>query len=219
MARSDSPPRRVRGSAPPPGPVDPVDPVALRKSRRMLLVLLAVCLAPVIASYLTYYVIKPKGGVTNYGTLIQPQRPIPPQLSATDENGKPIALASLKGKWLMISADPSACGKACATKLYFMRQVRASQGVERERIVDVWLRLDDAPVPKVIETAYPHTRKLRVEAAQLGAWLPAGPDGGVTGEIYLVDPNGNLMMRFAGDSDPTKIKKDMAKLLKWSGIG
>jgi cytochrome oxidase Cu insertion factor (SCO1/SenC/PrrC family) len=57
-------------------------------------------------------------------------------------------------------------------------------------------------------------------AAQgLSAWLsPERRDDWETG-LYLVDPNGHLMMRFPPNPDPGAMKRDVAKLLKWSGIG
>lgn len=184
----------------------------------MLLVAL-ICAAPVIASYLAYYVFKPGGGTTNYGALIDPQRPIPDALLVTDETGHPMRLASLRGRWLMITVDRSACDDACTTKLYFMRQVRATQAGERERLVTVWLRTDDNAVPDVIKHAYADTRMLSADPAALAAWLPGEPGTHDTDHIYLVDPNGNLMMRFPKNPNPSKIKGDVTKLLKWSSIG
>ncbi len=172
-----------------------------------------------VAAYLAYYVFKPSGGATNYGALIEPQRPIPEALVVTDEAGKPMKLATLRGRWLMITVDASACDKGCATKLYFMRQVRATQAAERERIAMVWLRTDASAVPDVIKSAYPDTRMLVADPAAVAAWLPAGSDSRDTDHIYLVDPNGNLMMRFPKDPNPSKIKGDVTKLLKWSSIG
>ncbi|HEY3597842.1 MAG TPA: cytochrome C oxidase subunit I [Paraburkholderia sp.] len=189
------------------------------RGRWMLLLLALVCAAPVVASYLAYYVFKPTGGTTSYGTLIDPQRPIPASLVVTGEDGKPMKLASLRGRWLMISADSSTCDKACATKLYFMRQVRATQGGERDRIVTVWLRTDTAKVPAAIETAYPDTDMLVADPSEVAAWLPADAGTQVTDHIYMVDPNGNLMMRFPKDPNPSKIKGDVSKLLRNSGIG
>ena len=144
----------------------------------MMLLIALVCAAPVIGSYFTYYVIKPNGGTTSYGTLVEPQRPIPDDLVVTGEDGKPLKLASLRGKWLLVSVDGSACDKACVTKLYFMRQVRATQGPERERVVEVWLRTDAGNVADVIEKAYPDTHKLIADPAALAAWLPV--DAGTT---------------------------------------
>jgi cytochrome oxidase Cu insertion factor (SCO1/SenC/PrrC family) len=188
----------------------------------MLLLLAVVCAAPVIASYLMYYVFKPTRGSTSYGELVQPQRPIPDSLVVRDEAGHPLRLDSLKGKWLMISVDSSACDEACAKKLYFIRQVRATQGVERERVLTVWLRTDDGAMPARVVDAYPDTRKLIAPPAGVAAWLPPGPDvagDAVSAHIYLVDPNGHLVMRFPRDPDPTQIKHDLTKLLKWSRIG
>ena len=190
-----------------------------QRGRWTLLVIAFICAAPIAISYFTYYVIKPKGGTTSYGALIEPQRPIPDSLMVTADDGHAVPLASLKGHWLMVSADGGACGESCATKLYFMRQVRAAQGAERERVVTVWLRTDEAPVSEVLKTAYADTRMLRADPGALARWLPATDATKVTDHIYVVDPNGNLMMRFPARPDPSKIKVDVTKLLKWSRIG
>ncbi|AJW97578.1 putative glutathione peroxidase [Burkholderia gladioli] len=185
----------------------------------MVLALFLICAAPVIASYFTYYVIKPRGGSTNYGALIDPQRPIPPTLTGTDESGREVALASLRGVWLLVMENGSLCDDACARKLYFMRQVRATQGGERQRITMVWLRSDAGSVDAKLLAAYPDTRRFIVDPAAVEAWLPADKGTQAPDHIYLVDPSGNLMMRFPKDPDPSKIKNDMTKLLKWSSIG
>jgi len=190
-----------------------------QRGRWMLLLIALVCAAPVIGSYFTYYVIKPTGGTTSYGTLISPQRPIPDSLVVTGEDGKPMKLASLRGRWLMISVDSSACDKPCVTKLYFMRQVRATQAGERERIVNVFLRTDANKVPEVVDNAYKDTEMLIADPKEVAAWLPADEGTQLTDHIYMVDPNGNLMMRFPKDANPTKIKGDVSKLLRNSGIG
>jgi hypothetical protein len=190
-----------------------------QRGRWTLLLIALVCAAPVIGSYFTYYVIKPKGGTTSYGTLINPQRPIPDALVVTGEDGKPIRLASLRGRWLMISVDSSACDKPCVTKLYFMRQVRATQAGERERIVNVFLRTDAGKVPEIVDNAYKDTDMLIADPKEVAAWLPTDDGTQITDHIYMVDPSGNLMMRFPKDANPTKIKGDVTKLLRNSGIG
>ncbi len=191
-------------------------PGSWNKGRWMLVLLAAVCAAPVIASYLMYYVIKPAGGTTSYGALIEPQRPIPEQMVVTDDQGKPMPLTAMRGKWLMVTVNGSDF-----TRLFFMRQVRVLQSAERERVTNVWLRTDDKPVSTVIRTAYPQpdTRMLVADPKAVAAWLPAGADSQLTDHIFLVDPNGNLMMRFPKNPEPEKIKADLAKLLKWSRIG
>jgi cytochrome oxidase Cu insertion factor (SCO1/SenC/PrrC family) len=203
----------------PPAPAGGRPNGSWRRGRWTLLLIALVCGAPIAISYFMYYVVKPAGGRTNYGTLVEPQRPIPEGLMVTGADGRAVPLASLRGHWLMISVDGGACGEPCVTKLYFMRQVRATQGEERERVVTVWLRTDDVPVADVLKTAYPDTRMLRADPAAVAQWLPATDTTKDTDHIYLVDPNGNLMMRFPAHPDPSKIKSDITKLLKWSRIG
>jgi hypothetical protein len=190
-----------------------------QRGRWTLLLIMLVCAAPVIGSYFTYYVIKPKGGTTSYGTLIEPQRPIPESMVVTGEDGKPMKLASLRGRWLMISVDSSACDKPCVTKLYFMRQVRATQAGERERIVNVFLRTDPGKVPEIVDNAYKDTEMLIADPKDVAAWLPTDEGTQLTDHIFMVDPSGNLMMRFPKDANPTRIKGDVSKLLRNSSIG
>ena len=187
--------------------------------RWKLLAVLFVCASPLIFSYLTYYVIKPSGR-TNYGALIDPrQYPIPATLGATTLDGKPAGLDAYKGKWIMLQAAPGDCQEQCRKQLVAMRQLRLMTGKDRERVERVWLVTDDTPLDiqfmKVIEGAH----MLRVKPDALNGWLPVEPGGNPLDHMYLIDPLGNLMMRFPKDADPSKVKKDIAKLLKASAIG
>ena len=66
---------------------------------------------------------------------------------------------------------------------------------------------------------YDGTRMLRVKPELLKAWLPVEAGGATSDYLYMIDPLGNLMMRFPKDADPSKVKKDIDKLLKASSIG
>ncbi|MBY4896552.1 cytochrome C oxidase subunit I [Cupriavidus sp. AU9028] len=193
-----------------------------RRGRIQMLLLLLVCASPVIASYLTFYVFRPAGGTANYGTLIEPQRPLP-AASVRDEQGRTVPLADFRGKWLLISTDRASCDEACARKLFTMRQIRAGQGRERERIVPVWLVSGDGAVDPRLTAAYnePYAgvRFLRADRDVLRGWLPAGEGQPIEAGLYLVDPLGNLMMRFPADPDPRKVHSDLNRLLKYSRIG
>lgn len=188
------------------------------RGRWKLMLLLAVCAAPVIASYLSYYVFKPQGR-TNYGTLLDPRQYPLPKLGSQTLDGKAQELDAFKGKWLMMTIDGGNCATACEKKLYDMRQLRTAQGKNRERIERVWLLTDQAPVDTRILREFDGTRLLRVAPEVLQKWLPVEGGGGVQDHIYLIDPLGNLMMRYPKDADANKIKRDISKLLYASGIG
>jgi hypothetical protein len=191
---------------------------AISRGRTMFFLVLAICAAPMIFSYLTYYVIKPQGR-TNYGEIIDPRKYPIPDLGSASIDGKPASLEQFKGKWILLQVDSAECQKACAQKLYYMRQLRLTQGKEMERIERVWLITDDAPLDIAQMKEYDGTQFLRVDAQKLASWLPVIEGTKASDHLYMIDPLGNLMMRFPKDPDANKIKKDIGRLLKASSIG
>ncbi len=196
----------------------PTDKQQQTRGRWKLLMVLGVCAFPLIASYFTYYVIKPSGR-TNYGALIDPRDYPIPALGAATLDGKPSGLEAYKGKWIMLQTGPSDCQDMCKKQLFAMRQLRLMQGKEMERLERVWLVTDAEPLDTAVMREYDGTHILRVQAPALKAWLPVEAGGNAAEHMYLIDPLGNLMMRFPKDADPSKVKKDIGKLLKASAIG
>lgn len=186
--------------------------------RWKLFAVLAVCASPMIASYFTYYVIKP-GAKNNYGALIDPRQYPMPTLQLQDQDGKVVELTSLKGKWLMLQIDDASCADNCQHKLLEMRQLRLAQGKGMDRIERVWLITDALPIAEQLKPGIAGTHLLRSDKSKLEKWLPTENGTTLQDHIYVVDPLGNLMMRYPKDADPNKIKKDLIKLLKASAIG
>jgi peroxiredoxin len=184
----------------------------------MLWVVLLVCASPIIASYFTFYVLKPEKR-NNYGTLIDQRAHPVPAMATTTLDGKPAALDQFKGKWVMLMAAPGACGEACRKQLFAMRQLRLMQGKEMERIERVWLITDQEPLDTIVIREYDGTHMLRADAKSVANWLPADPGTSVSDHIYMIDPLGHLMMRFPKDPEPRKVHKDIYKLLKASSVG
>lgn len=190
-----------------------------RKGRWKLFAVIAICASPLIASYLTYYVIKPEGR-TNYGALIDPRAfPIPAALGTTSLDGKSVSLNDYKGKWIMMQAADADCEEPCRKRLHDMRQLRLAQGKDMDRVERVWLVTNDKPLETVLMREYDGTHMLRVSPEAVKSWLPSDSGTVPSDHIYIIDPLGNLIMRFPKDADPNKMKKDIAKLLKASRIG
>ncbi|RZT95205.1 cytochrome oxidase Cu insertion factor (SCO1/SenC/PrrC family) [Rivibacter subsaxonicus] len=196
---------------------EPRDPQAARRGRMKMLLVLLVCAAPVIASYFTYYVIRPQGRV-NHGELVEPQRSLPPAaaLPLTALDGSPFDAAQLKGQWLLVAVGGGACDAQCEQQLYLQRQLREALGKEKERVDRVWLVDDAAPVRAELLPGLQGATVLRAPPAALAAWLPAAQDDTLRAHFFVVDPLGNLMMRFPAPSDGKKIQRDLGKLLRAS---
>ena len=188
-----------------------------RHGRWKMLAVLLVCAAPVIASYFTYYVVRPDGR-RNYGELIQPQRSLP-DLAAVAPDGSPARLPALKGQWLLVSVGGGACDALCQQHLYLQRQLRESVGKEKGRVDWIWLVTDAAPLPADISPALQQATVLRVDGSALARWLEPAAGHTLAEHLYVVDPMGNWMMRFPAQMDiegASKAKRDLDRLLRGS---
>lgn len=187
--------------------------------RWKMLALMLVCAAPVIASYLMFYVVRPEGR-KNYGELIQPARALP-AVQARLLDGTAYALPALQGQWLLVSVAGGACDEACQKNIYWTRQLREVMGRDKDRIERIWLVSDEAKVDaKLIPQVHSplnDVQALRVDAATLAAWLPAAAGSKIQDHIYVVDPYGNLMLRWPAEMDAVKAKRDIHNLLRASG--
>lgn len=193
-------------------------PAAPKRGRWKMIAIMAVCASPVIASYFTYYVIKPTSR-NNYGALIDPrEHPIPP-LSSTTLAGQPESLDAYKGKWLMVKAGGGACPDACQKQLFTIRQERLMQGKEMDRVERVWLITDREPIDTMLIREYDGMHMLHADPEAVAKWLPVDAGAKADDYIYIIDPRGNLMMRFPGDPERQKMYKDVKKLLAASSIG
>ena len=183
----------------------------------LLLVLLA-CAAPVVASYFTYYVLRPQGR-SNYAELIQPSRGLPADLPLQTLDGRTVTPAALKRQWLLTVVAPGACDAACERMLFEQRQLREMLGRERDRVDNLWLVSDDTPVrSEVLQALTPGTWVLRVPPQALAHWLQPAPGHALSEHMYVVDPMGEWMMRTPPQPEPKRFHKDLERLLRASAF-
>jgi hypothetical protein len=185
------------------------------RGRRTALLILAVCAAPTLAAWLAYFVWPPQTRV-NYGELIE-AHPLP-DIELHELDGRRFDLSQLRGKWLMLQIDSGSCSEACRKKLIYMRQARLAQGKGAERIERVWILSDSASPELSLLHNYPGMKVARASGNALFREFPASPRA-PTDYIYLVDPLGNLMLRFPSDPDPRRMTRDLTRLLNASRIG
>jgi hypothetical protein len=177
---------------------------APRRGRAKLWLLGAVFALPLALAALAYWLDWAPGTTVNYGELVTPPRPLA---------GPPFE--ALRGRWVLVSFDAAACDAYCERKLYFMRQVRRAQGKDQDRVERLWVLTDAAQPRAELLAAIEGTRIERAPA--LAARFPAA--AAHADHLYVVDPLGNLMMRFPRDPDPSRMLKDLQRLLRLSQVG
>jgi len=184
-----------------------------RRGRWQLALVIAICAAPVLASYIAFYGFKLTGHAE--GELIEQAPAMPAALALTDLAGRPVAAGSLKGQWLLTVVEGGACDAACERLLFTQRQLRTMLGKDRDRLDKLWLVADDAPVRPELAAALNQgvaPTILRAPRAVLQGWL--APGGQTLGHaLYLIDPMGRYMLRWPADMDPVRIKKDLVRLM------
>ena len=181
-------------------------------SKAKLSLLLLIMASPLLASYSAYYFFWHPTKSVNYGELL-PIRPVSLQsLQSIGVN----SVDSIRGKWVLLSVDSGNCNAACAQKLYLMRQIRTAQGREMERVARAYVIDDNAAHNAEFMKQYEGTVVLRSEPRVLGE-LPAAD--GVRSHIYLLDPLGNVVLRYPPNPDAKRMMKDWTRLLSVSQIG
>ena len=214
---SDAPLGMTVHALPQPGEVAQADEQRTHSGRWKMLALLLVCAAPVIASYFTYYVVRPEAR-RHYGELVTPQLDLP-AASALNLQGQSVDLKSLKGQWLLVAVGSGDCKEACKENLYFQRQLREIMGKEKDRMERVWVLTDDAPVDAALLPALNHAHVLRVPPDTVKTWLSPAAGQAVEDHLYVIDPMGHFMMRFPAHMDvagASKAKKDLDRLMRAS---
>lgn len=182
--------------------------------RKTIFLIAAISVLPMVAAYLFYLDWRPQGGM-NHGELLE-TKPVA-QGILSDLSGKPFAFDKLRGKWLLITIQSSSCDEKCQRKLYFLRQVRITQGENMSRIERLWVLRGDGMPNQGLIAEHPG---LLIARPTVPSWLSTFPaKNDISEHIYLVDPLGNLVLRYNDDVDPKGMVSDLTRLLKISRVG
>ena len=177
------------------------------RNKRLLVLLVAIALAPIVFSYVAYYA-WPRDARVNYGELIPGTLP---SIAGTRSDGSAFDTGALRGRWIMLYAASGDCSGDCPAALYASRQARTIQNAERERVVRIWLVTGATAPSASLLAEHPDLTVVRV------ADLPPLPRG--TRRIYLADPLGNFVLAWPSNPDIKAMAKDLGRVLRASSIG
>jgi hypothetical protein len=190
-------------------------PALSKKNGRPLLGLLLVFIAPLALAFWLYYGSHWRPALrTNHGALVEPPVPLP---------GLPIGALmpnALAGKWslLVVGSGEAGCDQSCRVALIYARQTWLSMGKLSPRVRRLLLAGDEccdrAYLTEQHRGLVVAQRPERAVAAVLAALPPP-----VDHTIFIVDPLGNLMMRYDVRKDPKGLREDLKNLLELSHIG
>lgn len=173
----------------------------------VLLALTVIFAAPLAGAWALYHAAgeQPQGGLQHGELLLPLHRLEPLPLNAVD--GKPLDGAIFHGRWTLLYHSDH-CVADCQQLLSLLQRVRLAQGQSMAQVQRV-LVLDALPPDNEIAHLVAGSSDLRVVSAS--RWPLE------SGYVYLLDPQGNLVMRYPPGFEPRGLLKDLRRLLRLAG--
>lgn len=185
--------------------------------RKVLLILAIVFLLPfTVAALLHLLDLKPSG--KSYGDLIQPPKSLQfPVLK--DVQGKSFKSQQWLKKWSVVMVDSTGCATPCQAKLQLLKQVHTTLNKDIKRVQRVLLVPIDIQGATMSELQKKYPDLIVLAGADAETVKFAAEFNVTGGQVYLIDPLGNLMMSYSEKMDPKGLRSDLTRLLKnsWAG--
>jgi len=192
------------------------------KSRVTMVALFMVFFGPIFLAMFLYSNLNiwSPAETMNHGELVLPTAPLE-YLDLTDnDSGEPVTLETIKDQWTLIYVGKGDCDKACQANLIKVRQLRILLGRELDRVQYLFLELDESARDAANKLGQEHPRMMRAQVTSGMANKQSSAFGdNPVGVFYLIDPLGNLVLRYKKDYDAKGMLKDLRRLLKVSKIG
>lgn len=170
-------------------------------------ILAVVFLAPLLMAWTVFYLPawRPDGAL-QHGELLLPVRQIALPVPAAGVRPNPDLF---HGRWTLLYRSAGVCDVPCQSVMETLRRVRLAQGSSMRMVQRVLV----VPPSVSIDTAAFLSQDSALQLVRAGQW------GLATGSVYLVDPQGNLILRYSPGFDPIGLLKDLQRLLRLSGAG
>ncbi len=201
--------------------------MALNKGQRSLLIMAAIFIGPMLLAYVLVNNMHQLGefNTKNFGELIDPARPLQ-DFKLSKYDGEEFIFSELRNKWVMVYIGAATCDTKCSENLYKMRQSRLAQGGELTRIKRLYISIDGKPAESLqavlaehqgLEVVYGNSSQIQQVLKQFDLTEQAVTNQTIG--MYIVDPLGNLVMRYQTGFEAKGLVKDLSLLLKASYIG
>lgn len=190
--------------------------------RGALVGLAALFFVPLLGAFWLYYAggWRPAGS-TNHGELITPARPLP-AATFLDADGGSVRDDLLRGKWTLLYIGDGRCDEPCRQALWTSRQTRLLLAEDMDRVQRVFVAEADCCDREFLDREHPGLETVVPAGSTAQDWLarfPRATEAATQQYLYIVDPLGNLMMRFDLAQNPKGLLEDLKRLLKLSHIG
>jgi len=183
------------------------DQAARRRGRRSMILVTLLFVLPLLLAVALFAADWRPGGSVNRGELINPPLDAAGVALEAVDGGE---THRLTGRWTLLHTLEGSCDTSCLQRLYDTRQVRLAVGRDIDRVQRYLLVTDVDALAEVDQAQHPDLVLLRAPSEDILA--------SETG-VRIVDPLGNVMMRYDPVQPAEDMLKDLKRLLKLSTVG
>lgn len=178
--------------------------------------LLAVFFGPLIIAWIWFFHFEDvRPATVNKGDLVAPVVPLADV--RLYERGKTESTTPFVEDWSVVLLAPATCSETCERALYLTRQVWIRLNKDADRVQRIFLAGPGVGYPA---NEHPDLRVFDLDENALARFDdPSRPELAGAARLYLVDPQGNLMMSYPMDFTPEMLNDDLKRLLKYSDAG
>jgi hypothetical protein len=176
-----------------------------RRNRMMLVGLFAIAIVPLLGAYWLYESSRSSKpwGSTNRGELLDPIVSVA-DLKLSAHDGK---ASMISGQWWLVVVESDGCARECQTAVHQLHQLHILLGRDASRVRRGLVALGDMPLDEAVRSSYPEVV------------LFDAPSDALRPGVYIVDPLGNVVLRYDYRDADKPVLEDMKQLLKVSHIG
>lgn len=189
------------------GPLDvPEPPKSRARGRLQLILILLMVLGPMILATSMYKLqFWVPEGRSYHGAMI-----------GTGETRADIGIDAQAEGWQLLVSAPQACAEECQQLVYLARQIQIGLGRDASRASHALAAAQPLPhdYQALLEREYPQLQRYPLNATRYGQKVAEpGP------QLWIVDPHGNLVLRYDAKAKGKHVLDDLRHLLKLSNIG
>lgn len=177
------------------------------RGRLQLLLILAMVIGPMVLASLMY----------KFQFWVPEGRSYHGQLIGNGQSREQLGVQSAETRWQLLVTSPQDCSHECQQLVYLARQVQIGLSRDASRASHA-LASATALAPDYsarLARHYPRLERLDLDLARYRA-LTDGLEGA---HLWIVDPHGNLVLRYDATVDGKALLNDLRQLLKLSNIG
>ena len=178
-----------------------------RRGRLQLLLVLVAALGPILLATAMY----------KWQFWVPESRNYHGELIGNGQNRSELGVAAPETRWQLLVTEPASCQQDCQQLIYLARQIQIGLGREASRATHALASAEPLTpnLQQQLQTEYPQLGRLGLDLQQYERVRPNDP----AAQLWIIDPHGNLVLRYEPNVKGKDLLNDLRHLLKLSNIG